>query len=239
MTNDAMKILVVGGISRKVGKTSLIEAILRAFPERQWTAVKVSSHLHDIPPGCRLLARVPVMGHSAQADNSDFRLWEETAAHSATDTGRFLAAGASRSILLEADNSGLPDAVKDLLSILRKERAEWIICETTRAAELLGPRLFLLVARKDERLWKESTQRVRLLADAIVMFAAAERSGLGRAMGMAAALALTANTPSHRGNASLPLEGHDNLMSAPVFRMEVGETLPMDFRLFVEQQVRA
>jgi len=239
MTNDALHILVVGGISRKVGKTSLIEAILRAFPERQWTAVKVSSHLHDIRAGCRLIAHVPLMGHNAQADNSDFRLWEETVAHSATDTGRFLAAGASRSLLLEADDSCLPDAVKYLLNVLVKGSAEWIICETTRAAELLGPRLFLLAAGKDERVWKESTHRVRSLANAIVMFAAAERRGLGRAMGMTAVLALTGKPPGHKGNASLPPEEHDNLISAPVFRVNKDGTLPMDLHSFVEGQVRA
>ncbi len=39
-------IIVVGGNARKVGKTSLVCAIIRAFPEAEWRAVKVSPHEH-------------------------------------------------------------------------------------------------------------------------------------------------------------------------------------------------
>jgi hypothetical protein len=235
MTKDALNVLVVGGISRKAGKTSLIESILRAFSERQWTAVKVSSHLHDIPAGCRLIAPVPLMGHSAQADNSDFRLWEETVARSATDTGRFLAAGASRSLLLEADDSSLPDGVKGLLNVLTKGPEEWIIAETTRGADLLSPALFLLVAGKDEHAWKESTHRVKPFADAIVMFARGEQSGLGDSIHMAAGQILLANAPGDEGKASPPPANCGNLMAPPVFRMEEGRALPPDLRSFIER----
>ena len=39
-------ILVVGGNARGVGKTTLICAILRAFPQGQWRALKVTPHHH-------------------------------------------------------------------------------------------------------------------------------------------------------------------------------------------------
>ena len=39
-------IVVVGGNARGVGKTTLICAIIRAFPQRQWRALKVTPHDH-------------------------------------------------------------------------------------------------------------------------------------------------------------------------------------------------
>ena len=38
------KLVVVGGHSRRVGKTNVMRAILRATPEMNWHAVKISSH---------------------------------------------------------------------------------------------------------------------------------------------------------------------------------------------------
>ena len=39
-------IIVVGGNARGVGKTTLICAIIRAFPQGQWRALKVTPHDH-------------------------------------------------------------------------------------------------------------------------------------------------------------------------------------------------
>ena len=39
-------IVVVGGNARGVGKTTLICAIIRAFPQGQWRALKVTPHHH-------------------------------------------------------------------------------------------------------------------------------------------------------------------------------------------------
>ena len=39
-------IIAVGGNARGVGKTTLICAILRAFPDRAWQALKVTPHHH-------------------------------------------------------------------------------------------------------------------------------------------------------------------------------------------------
>ena len=40
-------ILVVGGSSRKSGKTTVVCEILRAFPDIRWTVVKLTTHAHD------------------------------------------------------------------------------------------------------------------------------------------------------------------------------------------------
>jgi len=44
------KLVVVGGHSRGVGKTSIMNIILGAMPEMDWHAVKISSHRHSTCP---------------------------------------------------------------------------------------------------------------------------------------------------------------------------------------------
>jgi hypothetical protein len=151
-------------------------------------------------------------------------LWEETASNSATDTGRFLAAGAVRALLLEADDPNLPDAITKLLEFLRDARAGWIICETTRAAPLLAARLFLMVAGGDPHVVKASAQRMEPLADAMVVCAPAD-----------SAVVCSAVVPG--GMPKESREGkQDNLMPSPVFRIQEGGPLPVDLRSLFERQ---
>jgi hypothetical protein len=44
-------LLVVGGQSRKVGKTSVVAGLIRATPQLCWTAVKIAGHRHFEEPG--------------------------------------------------------------------------------------------------------------------------------------------------------------------------------------------
>jgi len=76
-------LIVVGGHSRKVGKTAVIAGLIRALADAGWTAVKISPHEHAL---------------------------EERAG---ADTSRYLAAGARRSFLLRApDLSGIRAALQ-------------------------------------------------------------------------------------------------------------------------------
>src|SRR5438132_549717 len=43
-----MAILVIGGHSRSVGKTSVVAGLITALPERRWTAVKITQFGHGI-----------------------------------------------------------------------------------------------------------------------------------------------------------------------------------------------
>ena len=39
-----MAVVVVGGQSRKVGKTSVVCGLIAALPEMRWTAIKLTQH---------------------------------------------------------------------------------------------------------------------------------------------------------------------------------------------------
>lgn len=124
-------LIVVGGQASKIGKTSVIVAILSRFRQFQWTAVKTTQHLHR-PASCE-----PV----AFAD--DWRLWKQTSASSDSDTARFLAAGAKTALLLEASNAAIPAAA----AALQREIAacSHVIIESSRIMEFIDPDLFLML----------------------------------------------------------------------------------------------
>ena len=86
-----MSLVVVGGHSRNVGKTSVVAGLIAALPERDWTAVKITQYGHGV---------CSVNGESCgcAVDEHTFALTEERDRAGKGDTSRFLAAGARRSL---------------------------------------------------------------------------------------------------------------------------------------------
>ncbi len=84
-----MAIVVVGGHSRSVGKTSVVAGLIAALREYDWTAVKITQYGHGVcsangaPCDC------------ATADHS-WAISEEKDRSGESDTSRFLVAGAAR-----------------------------------------------------------------------------------------------------------------------------------------------
>jgi hypothetical protein len=132
-----MAIIVIGGSNRGVGKTALVCGLIAALPEYRWTAVKITTHDHPQPvmPGrTGPFEGPPQRSHALRA--TSFRyfwerkpaatearpepapaaapIWEETAAGQETDTARFLAAGAARSLLVTAPDGDLSTALNQL-----------------------------------------------------------------------------------------------------------------------------
>lgn len=85
-------IIVIGGHSRGVGKTTIIEHILRARLWPHTIAVKISAHRHANGDG-----EVPLVEEAQEASPL-------------TQSGRYLAAGASRAFLVRAPSASLPRA---------------------------------------------------------------------------------------------------------------------------------
>src|SRR5208282_5705850 len=146
-----MAIVVEGGSGRNVGKTSLVCGLIAALPELAWTAVKVTSHVHD----------------EREA------VWEEKGAGQGTDTGRYLAAGARRAFLLtapEAFSSGKTE-VADVLDRFWQNlgRGTNLIFESNRILNYLRPDLCLLVLGAPDRAHhKSSFARAVASGDAMV-----------------------------------------------------------------------
>jgi predicted AAA+ superfamily ATPase len=144
-----MAIVVVGGQSRNVGKTSLVANLIKAVPERRWTAVKITQHEHDLPP------------------ETNYLIHEEVDATGDRDTARYLRAGARRALLLTARPGCLADAIPEL----RRElgRADDVILESNSVLEFLEPDVYLAVLDPAIADFKSSARQFLQQASAVVL----------------------------------------------------------------------
>jgi hypothetical protein len=153
-------LVVVGGHSRNIGKTSVVASIIRAVPEANWTAIKITQHGHGIcsaagePCGCQVELDHP------------FALSQEDAP-GPSDSGRFLAAGAARSYWLRTPVGKLGAALPALRNIL--DSSENAIVESNSLLHFVQPELYLLVLDCSVTDLKDSARRFFDRADALVI----------------------------------------------------------------------
>lgn len=158
-----MHYLVIGGHARGVGKTALVVDVIRAFPEVEWTAVKISSHGHGAWTEGAVAGEKARDG--AQAGPTAL-LEEETERGGRTDSSRFLAAGARRAFLLRVRPGGLAEGMTLLGRAL--EGTEYAILESNAVLEFIRPAMFLMVVDPARAEFKESARRFLECADVIV-----------------------------------------------------------------------
>ena len=154
-----MRLVVVGGQGRKVGKTSVIAGLIRGLNTLAWTAVKVSHHAGDTGAGGAPLADdLPA--------HLDFLLSEEKDREGHGDTALYLAAGARRALWLRTRGGGLARALPGLLEAL--EGDEHVIVESNSLLGFLRPDIFLMVIDQSGREVKASARQFLARADAFV-----------------------------------------------------------------------
>ena len=160
-------LVVVGGHSRNIGKTSVVTGLIEALPQGRWTAVKITQHGHGIcsiagqPCECMIACDAP------------YALSEQSVADR-TDSGRYLAAGARRSYWLRTPAGELGRALPALQEILKG--SENAIVESNSVLEFVKPELYLVVLDFSVSDVKESSLRFVHRADA---FIAIERGASG------------------------------------------------------------
>lgn len=152
-------LLFVGGQCRKVGKSALVEDVIKAFPERNWTAVKITPYVES---GC------PVVGPACRCSPAEhtFAILEEADRSATSDTSRFLAAGVSRALWVQTKEHRLQDALPSLIENLADAR--YLIIESDALATIWKPSLFLMVLDLAVPDFKISARENLKLADAFV-----------------------------------------------------------------------
>jgi hypothetical protein len=155
-----MAIVVVGGHSRSVGKTSVVASLIARMPERNWTACKITQFGHGF---C-----------SANGEPCDCQTDEHTIAVSAerdpntgTDSSRFLAAGARRSLWVRTRIGSLADAMPRIRKEI--EAAGNIIFESNSLLQFLRPDLYLTVLDHATADFKDSARLFLDRADAVLL----------------------------------------------------------------------
>lgn len=156
-----MALVVVGGHSRSVGKTSVVAGLIAALPEYHWTALKITQFGHGI---------CSADGKPCDCDTGDdhFRaLSDERDRSGRTDTSRFLVAGADRSIWVRTRQGRLSEAIPD---IQRKiAGAENVIMESNSIIRFLKPDIYLTVLDAATRDFKVSAMEFLDRADAVIL----------------------------------------------------------------------
>jgi len=153
-------LVVVGGHSRSVGKTSVVANLIRALPERNWTAMKITQFGHGI---CS--ASGSVCGCCLEPDHP-YAIAAEREPNR-TDTGRFVAAGARESYWVRTAGGQLSHAMPAIRRVL--EASENLIVESNSLMEFVKPDFYLVVMDFSQPDFKASSMRYLERADAIVM----------------------------------------------------------------------
>jgi hypothetical protein len=155
-------IIVIGGHSRDVGKTSVVAGLIAALPEHHWTAFKITQYGHGI---CSRKGKICHCA-CATADHS-WAISEEEDRSGESDTSRFLRAGAQRAWWVRSEQGRLEEAMP---TIARKlSEAENAIVESNSILGFLSPDLYLTVLDPATRDFKRSAREFLDLADAVIL----------------------------------------------------------------------
>ena len=153
-------LIVVGGQSRNLGKTSVVAGLIAALRERRWTAVKITQYGHGICSSD---------GEPCECATGDhtWSISEERNPTGRGDTCRFLAAGAVRSLWVRTRQGSLAEAMPALREKL--QGAENVIIESNSVLKFLHPDLYLTVLDYGTEDFKQSARLYLDRADAVIL----------------------------------------------------------------------
>jgi hypothetical protein len=157
-------LVVVGGHSRNIGKTSVACGIIRALPEFNWTAIKITRYGHGVcsrngePCPCA----DPV--HPVAISQEDGELPD-------TDSGRFLVAGAARAYWVRTPDGGLGEAMPRVRKLI--ENSANTIVESNSILRFLKPDFCAMIVDGSVADFKPTSLRFLDRADALVLTSAA------------------------------------------------------------------
>jgi molybdopterin-guanine dinucleotide biosynthesis protein len=177
-----MAILVVGGHSRNIGKTSVVAGLIAALPEMRWTAFKVTQFGHGV---------CSANGEPCDCETADHTVAvsEERDGASGTDSARYLAAGAVRSFWVRTRQGQLAEAMPRIRREL--ERAENAVIESNSILRFLRPDVYLSVLDPTIVDFKDSARLYLDRADAVLV----PEGVLGRPEWKGVSLKLVEGTP--------------------------------------------
>ncbi len=147
--------IVVGGTGRNVGKTTLVEQLIKKFKD-QYTVITVKTSM--LLPGEDYLH-----GQHTLAGPGSFFIREEKEGIGKKDSQRFLKAGAKRSFFISLGDGAAELAMNKLLSGL--DEKSLIIMESNVLAYWKKPAVFIMVVDENRHLPKYA----RLLENADVV----------------------------------------------------------------------
>lgn len=155
-----MALVVIGGHSRNVGKTSVVAGLISALPEFDWTAAKITQYGHGI---------CSANGEACDCATGDhsWAISEERDRSGDSDTSRFLQAGAAKVFWVRTEQGRLAEAMPTLRERLRSARN--VILESNSVLKFMRPDLYLTVLDPATEDFKNSAREFLDRADAVIL----------------------------------------------------------------------
>jgi molybdopterin-guanine dinucleotide biosynthesis protein len=163
-----MSTIIIGGQSRRVGKTSVVAGLIAALPEFHWTAFKITQDHHG----------------AGSAADPGWAISDEQDRSGKSDTSRYLAAGAAHAWWVRTSQARLADALPEIQSKLAECRN--VIVESNSILEFLKPDLYLIVLDPATTDFKRSAQQYMDRADALILHAGTTQAPVWRDVSMRA-----------------------------------------------------
>ncbi|MBV9670923.1 MAG: hypothetical protein JOZ43_08220 [Acidobacteriales bacterium] len=161
-----MSIIVVGGHSRSVGKTSVVAGIISALPQYRWLVIKVTQYGHGVcsangePCDCQ-----------PGADEHEWAITEERDRSGESDTSRFLVAGAVRSLWVRTRQGMLAEAMPRLRQRMEEAKSDCdhVIFESNSVLRFVNPDLYVSVLDFATADFKPSAREMLDRADVVLL----------------------------------------------------------------------
>lgn len=155
-----MSLIVIGGHTRNVGKTSLMAGLISALCERNWTAVKISQYGHGV-------CSVDGKPCACQVDEHPWAITQVYDGEGDSDTSRFLAAGAAKGLWVRCRQGKLEEVMPAFQQRIAADKN--VIIESNSVIGFVQPDVYLTVLDFAVADFKESARRYLDLADAVVL----------------------------------------------------------------------
>jgi hypothetical protein len=153
-------VVVVGGHTRNIGKTSVVCGVIRAMSEWNWTAIKITQFGHGI-----------CTRDGEACDCSDpehpIAISRETGASPKTDSGRFLASGAARAFWVRTPAGQLNEAMPSVRRMVADSPN--VIIESNSILRFVKPDLCAMVLDGSVPDFKKTSQRFLDRANVLVV----------------------------------------------------------------------
>jgi len=153
-------LVVIGGHSRSVGKTSVVAGLISALREFDWTAAKITQYGHGV---------CSANGEACDCATGDhsWAISEEHDRQGDSDTSRFLAAGAAKVFWVRTEQGRLAEAMPAFRK--RLEGTRNVIIESNSILKFLRPDLYVTVLDPSTADFKTSAREFLDRADAVIL----------------------------------------------------------------------
>lgn len=155
-----MSLVVIGGHTRNIGKTSVVCSLIRGLRGRNWTAIKITQFGHEV---------CSANGEPCDCETADHTIAvsEERDSTSGSDSSRYLANGAARSFWVRTRQGQLAEAMPRLRSIIAG--SENVIIESNSILRFLRPDFYASVLDPSAADFKPSALRYLDRSNALLL----------------------------------------------------------------------